>query len=559
MASPLFPANEVARLKALQDLHILDSLPEEDYDDITHLAAAISDMPISLISLVERDRAWFKAKTGLSATETPRELSFCAYAINDPYQSMIVPDTRLDDRFSDNPLVTGYPHVIFYAGFPLTDEAGLSFGTLCVIDNKPNTLSPDKIKTLNILSKQALNLLALRKKNFLLAAQEKENKRLIEIYERTNTAAKMGWWEVDFETGNIEWSANTKTIHEVPADFEAQITEAIYFYKEEHRATVAEAVKNCLLHGTPYEFELELTTAKGNDIWVSAIGIPEFGDPNEPVRLHESFKELLTISPSKTVKKMSGTFQEITARKKGEQILKVRNKELQQLNDLISLQNTRLQNFAHIISHNIRSHVTNMSGVIQLADNNVINAGDMIFEVFKKSVSGLEETIANLNEVIYIQSNLNVPKKMLQISEELDKITNLFYHQIVDSGASIQLGGNCTEVYTNPAYFESILQNLVSNAIKYRSPERSPIVQINLIQENDYVLLEVTDNGLGIDLQKYGSRIFGMYKTFHRNKDAKGLGLFITKTQIEAINGKIEIASTVNMGTSFKVYFPIEN
>ncbi|MEI5604276.1 ATP-binding protein, partial [Streptomyces brasiliscabiei] len=88
-------------------------------------------------------------------------------------------------------------------------------------------------------------------------------------------------------------------------------------------------------------------------------------------------------------------------------------------------------------------------------------------------------------------------------------------HQIVDSGASIQLGGNCTEVYTNPAYFESILQNLVSNAIKYRSPERSPIVQINLIQENDYVLLEVTDNGLGIDLQKYGSRIFGMYKTFH--------------------------------------------
>ena len=123
MASPLFPANEVARLKALQDLHILDSLPEEDYDDITHLAAAISDMPISLISLVERDRAWFKAKTGLSATETPRELSFCAYAINDPYQSMIVPDTRLDDRFSDNPLVTGYPHVIFYAGFPLTDRS----------------------------------------------------------------------------------------------------------------------------------------------------------------------------------------------------------------------------------------------------------------------------------------------------------------------------------------------------------------------------------------------------------------------------------------------------
>jgi signal transduction histidine kinase len=559
MIPPPIPANELERLHALRGLGILDTLPEEDFDDLTNLAAAISGMPISLISLVDQDRQWFKAKKGIAETETERELSFCAHAINDPNQTMIIPDARIDERFSNNPLVTNNPYVIFYAGFPLTNEDGLSFGTLCVIDNKPNVLTETQKNALQILSKQVLNLLELRRKNAQLAAQEKANTRLINIYERTNTAAKIGWWEVNFESGEIEWSTNTKRIHEVAVDFEPHINEAIYFYKEAHRATVSEAVINCLIHGTPYEFELELTTAKGNSIWVSAIGTPEFAEPGESVHLHESFSSLLTTTPSRPVKKMNGTFQEITNRKKNEQILEIRNKELQQLNDLISVQNTRLQNFAHIISHNIRSHVTNMSGVIQLADNNVVHAGDMIFEVFKKSVSGLEETIANLNEVIYIQSNLNVPKKLLLINEELDKIITLLYHQINDSGAVINLSGNCTEIYTNPAYFESILQNLISNAIKYRSPDRRPIIEVSLTQQKEYTVLQVTDNGLGIDLQKYGSRIFGMYKTFHRNKDAKGLGLFITKTQIEALNGKIEITSTVNAGTTFTAYFPIED
>ncbi|MGN9364476.1 hypothetical protein ACTMRF_14370, partial [Enterococcus faecium] len=100
-----------------------------------------------------------------------------------------------------------------------------------------------------------------------------------------------------------------------------------------------------------------------------------------------------------------------------------------------------------------------------------------------------------LNEVIYIQSNLNVPKKQLILQEELKKITTLLHQQIQDSKAEIQIGGNCSELTTNPAYFESILQNLVSNAIKYRSPDRLPAIQINLTQNQEYIILEVIDNG----------------------------------------------------------------
>ncbi|MGR9921941.1 PAS domain-containing protein, partial [Escherichia coli] len=126
--------------------------------------------------------------------------------------------------------------------------------------------------------------------------------RLISIYERTNANAKIGWWEVDFETGEIEWSPITKSIHEVPENYIPTISDAINFYKEEHRAIVTEAVINCLVYGTPYEFELELTTAKNKNIWVSAIGAPEFLEPGETIKLHESFKDIRHVLQQRPVK-----------------------------------------------------------------------------------------------------------------------------------------------------------------------------------------------------------------------------------------------------------------
>ena len=108
------------------------------------------------------------------------------------------------------------------------------------------------------------------------------------------------------------------------------------------------------------------------------------------------------------------------------------------------------------------------------------------------------------------------------------------------------------------AYLESILLNLMTNAVKYRSEDRDPIIKISTEIKGDYIVLSIEDNGIGIDLKKNGFKIFGMYKTFHNNKDARGIGLFITKNQVEAINGKIEVASKENIGTTFKVYFRYE-
>ena len=172
-------SGEHDRLSALRKYDILDSLPEEDYDNITYLAAQICQTPISLVSLVDDTRQWFKSNHGLAARETPREYSFCAHAILDPTETFVVTDSRLDSRFAANPLVTGDPHVIFYAGTPLIDENGFPLGSLCVIDHQPKVLTAEQLKALKILASQVVNLLKLRRRNHELSENEAHFRSLL--------------------------------------------------------------------------------------------------------------------------------------------------------------------------------------------------------------------------------------------------------------------------------------------------------------------------------------------------------------------------------------------
>ena len=174
MITPKIPADDVKRVDALKAYSILDTLPEKEFDDITYLASQICNTPVSLISLIDDKRQWFKSHHGVNATETPRDIAFCAHAINEQDQIFIVNDSRNDVRFHDNPLVTGDPHVIFYAGMPLVSPDGFSLGTLCVIDHKPRKLDESQIKALKALSGQIGRLFELRKKTYQLEATVSE-------------------------------------------------------------------------------------------------------------------------------------------------------------------------------------------------------------------------------------------------------------------------------------------------------------------------------------------------------------------------------------------------
>jgi GAF domain-containing protein len=163
MTSYPLPSDEPERLKALDDLNIMYSLSEEVYDDITLLATEICGTPISLLTIVGEKRQFHKSKQGLEVEDIPREQSFCSYAILDPNEVFVVEDARFDERFRNNPLTTGYPNIIFYAGVPVVDPNGFPMGAICVIDNRPRELSDQKIASLKALAKVVNAHFELRK------------------------------------------------------------------------------------------------------------------------------------------------------------------------------------------------------------------------------------------------------------------------------------------------------------------------------------------------------------------------------------------------------------
>lgn len=162
------PQDDRQRLDALLSYKILDSEPEKDFDDITRLAAEICDTPVSVITLLDQDRQWFKSKIGLELEQTPRDVSFCGHAIQRPNENFIIENALDDERFRDNPLVTDGLKIRSYAGVPLVDPSGYALGTLCVIDSRAKKLEPYQVKALEKLANQVTKLLELRKNNYKL-------------------------------------------------------------------------------------------------------------------------------------------------------------------------------------------------------------------------------------------------------------------------------------------------------------------------------------------------------------------------------------------------------
>jgi GAF domain-containing protein len=156
MRAPL-PPDEAQRLRSLRDYNVLNTPPEAAFDDLTLLAAQITQAPIALISLVDESRQWFKSRHGIDTCETPRDRAFCSHAILQKDTVMEVPDSKLDHRFADNLLVTGAPHIRFYAGAPLVTRDGHALGTLCVFDHRPRKLEAAQIAALSALSRQVID------------------------------------------------------------------------------------------------------------------------------------------------------------------------------------------------------------------------------------------------------------------------------------------------------------------------------------------------------------------------------------------------------------------
>ncbi|RVT73354.1 PAS domain S-box protein [Flavobacterium sufflavum] len=278
-----------------------------------------------------------------------------------------------------------------------------------------------------------------------------------------------------------------------------------------------------------HDFEYRMIAKDGSIVWLRDI--------------------VNVIIENEEVKTLRGIMIDVTKNKEIE-------KDLNNSFNLVSEQNKRLLNFSYIVSHNLRSHTSNITSIVDLiTTSDSEEEKEEMIQLLKSVSDSLNETMLNLNEVVNIQTNVGLITENLNLKQYIDNTIAILSDQIELKGVHvISSVENDIEVNYNPAYLQSILYNLISNAIRYSHLERNPTISIDFFTEKNKKILQVSDNGIGIDLKRNGHKIFGMYKKFSNHKESKGIGLFITKNQIDAMGGNITVESEPNQGTTFKVY-----
>ena len=388
----------------------------------------------------------------------------------------------------------------------------------------------------NLLSKKdKLGVALLTMRDNLKAT----NEALIEQGNRLTNAqklARVGNFQIDLNTGNFQSSPTMDDVLGLDEHFTKSYENVVQLILPAFREDVERKWQKSVAEQT--RFTESFMVKRWNDHqerWVTVIGEFKFQD-------------------ARTDSVIFGTLQDITEGK----MLEL---ELNNSYQITTEQNRRLLNFSYIVSHNLRMHAVNIHSLLDLiAESDSEEERQQVFQLLVKASQLLDETMHHLNDVVAMQNPVSVEIEPQILHNHIVHATDVLKTQIANKGAIIN---NYVDkdfvVNYNPAYLDSIVLNFVSNAIKYSHPDRRPVVNITCYRENpknphSRWILEIADNGLGIDMAKNGHKLFGMYKTFHNNKDAKGIGLFMTRYQVEAMGGKIEVESELNKGTTFKIY-----
>ena len=252
-----------------------------------------------------------------------------------------------------------------------------------------------------------------------------------------------------------------------------------------------------------------------------------------------------------------GSAIDISVRKKSEELILNSKSNLEGITLQLQERNRRLDEFAHIISHNLRSPVNNIQALINLLDDkSEISDYKLIFDKLKNVSKNLGETMNELMDTLKAKTQPQVDLTEIRFKEVLDKVVQSLEGELIMAQASVTFDFNeAPSIRYSKPYLESIFQNLLTNAIKYKSPNRTPLIHFSAGSVDSHLELKVTDNGQGIDMDKFGDKLFGLHKTFHEHQEARGVGLFLVKTQIEALGGSIAVTSEVDKGTTFTIRF----
>lgn len=374
----------------------------------------------------------------------------------------------------------------------------------------------------NVLKGTINNIHQFKIVEFQLAAQNNRYATVAKI-------ARSGSWEIDIKTQTLLLSEEACDILKISKHSNILITELIGFFIPEHRPILTNSINSAIDIGKPFELDLQVKTVANTILWVKIKGLTKIDEFGKGIAVE-------------------GILQNIDKSKRKE-------KELRSSFEFLEHQNKRLQNFAYMVSHNLRSHTNNLQYLVKMhEESEVPDEKTEIFKHISTISDGLKTTIQHLNEIVKIESDIQQKRVPIRFESVLQHVLSVLDNNIEQTDAIIEFDfGACPAVNYIPAYLESIFHNFLTNSLKYRHPNRRPHIICESKIENGNVYLLFKDNGIGIDMARYGHKVFGMYQTFHNHADSKGIGLFITRNQVEALGGSIELDSQVEIGTTFKV------
>ncbi|MCG9881401.1 MAG: PAS domain S-box protein [Bacteroidia bacterium] len=348
---------------------------------------------------------------------------------------------------------------------------------------------------------------------------------------------KVGSWETDLSNLDVIWSEETFHIFEVdPKKFDPSHQAFLSFVHPDDIEKVDAAFRSSFYSNTYNTIEHKIITSKGNLKFIEERWKIVFNENGKPM-------------------KAVGTCQDISERKK------IEEERAFIINDLIQ-RNRELEQFSYIVSHNLRAPVTNILGITDYMEKYDVEPDEQLpmLNGLNKSAQALDSVIHDLNYILQKKRELNLQTSPVSFTKMVDEIKLSIAKLIQDERVTIKTNfEECDEMLTVKSYLHSIFYNLITNSIKYKQSTVNPIIEIQSKWKGKYLVLTFKDNGLGIDLAKKGDQLFMLYKRFHFHKEGKGMGLFMVKSQVESLGGKISVSSEVNKGTEFTIHFPLQN
>lgn len=533
MQTAPLPHNEEQRLARLRGLGVLDTLPQKAFDDISALAQVICGTPVALISLIDRDRQWFKSRVGVDVCETARELSFCSHAILHPEQVMVVQDMSQDARFQHNPLVTGPTNVRFYAGAPIVTSDGYALGTVCVVDQMPRQLHAVQLTALSRLSDLVATLLEHERARQLEAARKA--RAVKQEHEELTAMAAAG---LDLQA-YIDLDGVYRHINQTYLNYIGCAREEIIGITVKQR--LGEAAYQMV--GS----RLERAMAGESVIYQRVSEFKVAGSRHMEIALLP-------------VRDADGQVTGVVMR--GRDIQELKNKERQLGETIVQLEKKTLEQerFIHIMSHDLRepiNAINNFSSLLE-ADHAPLLAPEARRYLGFVSAGG-QRMATLLDDLLrYVRLDRHaLDSGPVDVRQLIDQIRDDLGAALAQTSGQLETAPLPT-VQADASLLRIALHSLVANGLAFAQPGQPPRVRVSATREHGFDQIHVEDNGIGI-APEHQAGIFDLLKRLHSRKThtGSGLGLSICRRIAALHGGHLSVQSTPGQGSRFTLHLPV--